>query len=136
MDDVQAHLDSVAAPRRRRDAHTLLEMMRRITGAEPRLWGTVVGFGQYHYHYASGRQGDAAAAGFAPRKAASTIYLMDGVEAHADQLERLGPHTTGIGCLYLKDLDDVDLGVLEQIVTRSFATLTAGTWPSRARDGH
>lgn len=82
---------------------------------------------QYHYRYASGREGDAPAAGFAARKAASTVYVLDGVGAHADLLETLGPHSTGVGCIYIKDLQKVDLEVLEAIVTRSYATLTSGT---------
>lgn len=109
--------------------------MGRATGEQPRLWGTIVGFGQYHYRYASGREGDAAAAGFAARKAATTVYVLDGVDAHRDLLERLGPHTTGVGCIYIKDLETIDLEVLEEIVRRSYQRLTAGVWPSRAADG-
>jgi hypothetical protein len=134
-EDVQTHLERVTPAKRRRDAQTLVDLMRRATGEEPRMWGSIVGFGQYHYRYDSGREGDAPAAGFAPRKAASTVYLSDGVGAHADALERLGPHTTGVGCLYLKDLEEVDLAVLEEVVARSYATLTAGTYGQRARDG-
>ena len=96
------------------------------------MWGpTIVGFGTYHYRYPSGREGDMAAAGFSPRKAATTIYLPEGVDAHADLLAPLGPHTLGKGCLYLKDLDAVDLAALEEIVRRSYATVTAGTFGSR-----
>jgi hypothetical protein len=83
-----------------------------------------IGFGQYHYKYASGREGDAAAVGFAPRKPATTIYLLDGVDAHTEPLSRLGPHTTGVGCLYVKDLAQVDLGVLEGIVDESYQKLS------------
>jgi len=123
--DVEAYLASVAHPVRRRDARRLVEMLSRVTGERPRLWGpSIVGFGSYHYRYASGREGDTAAAGFSPRKAATTVYLMDGVDAHTDLLARLGPHTVGKGCLYLKDLDAVDLAVLEEVVRRSYATLT------------
>jgi len=76
------------------------------------------------------------AAGFAPRKAATTIYLPDGVGAHADLLASLGPHTTGVGCLYIKDLDNVDLAVLEEIISRSYSTVTTGpSFGHRARDG-
>ncbi len=133
-DDVRSYLDRVAPEKRRRDAMTLVELMRRASGQEPRLWGTMIGFGEYHYRYASGREGDGAAACFAPRKAATTIYLPDGVGAHAELLERLGPHSTGVGCVYLKDLSQVDLDVLETIVSRSYATVTAGTFGDRARD--
>lgn len=131
--DVQAFLDGVTPARRRRDAETMVALMQRVTGLEPRLWGSIVAFGQYHYRYDSGREGDAPAAAFAPRKPALTVYLNDGVGAHEERLAALGPHTTGKGCLYLKDLGAVDLDVLEQIVASSFATLTAGTFPDRAR---
>lgn len=131
--DVQAFLDGVTPARRRRDAETMVALMQRVTGLEPRLWGSIVAFGQYHYRYDSGREGDAPAAAFAPRKNALTVYLNDGVGAHEERLAALGQHTTGKGCLYLKDLGAVDLDVLEQIVASSFATLTAGTFPDRAR---
>ena len=134
-DDVRAFLDKVTPATRKRDAEVLLELMGNITGEPPELHGTMVGFGTYHYEYDSGREGDAAAASFAPRKAAMTVYLMDGVAAHASDLDRLGPHTSGVGCLYIKDLERVDLGVLERVVRRSYATLTSGTFGSRAREG-
>jgi hypothetical protein len=134
-DDVRAFLDGVTPATRKRDAEVLLDLMGDITGEAPELHGTMVGFGTYHYKYDSGREGDAAAASFAPRKAAMTVYLMDGVAAHASDLDRLGPHTSGVGCLYIKDLERVDLGVLERIVRRSYATLTSGTFGSRAREG-
>lgn len=132
--EVTAYLATVRSAVRRRDAETMMELMRRVTGEEPRMWATVVGFGQYHYRYASGREGDAAAAGFAARSAATVVYLSDGVGAHADLLTKLGPHTTGVGCVYLKNLDDIDLEVLETIVRRSYRTLIAGTYPHRARE--
>ena len=132
---VQAHLDGVTPEKRRRDAKTLLELMSRVTGESPRLWGSVIGFGQYHYKYQSGREGDAVAAGFAPRKAATTIYLMDGIGRYEQQLKQLGPHTTGVGCLYIKDLDKIDLSILEGIVAESYRTLTAGTYGLRAGEG-
>jgi hypothetical protein len=80
------------------------------------------GSGKYHYRYASVREGDAPAAGFAPREAATTVYLPEGVGAHADALERLGPHTTGVGCVYMKDLEAVDLAVLESIIGSTFVS--------------
>lgn len=127
--DVHAFVDAVPHPVRRRDAGTLLALMGRATGQPPVMWGpSIVGFGSYHYHYASGRQGDAAGAGFSPRAAASTIYLPDGVSAHSDLLARLGPHTSSVSCLYVKDLEKVDLAVLEEIVRRSYATVTSGTF--------
>ncbi|HYJ49676.1 MAG TPA: DUF1801 domain-containing protein, partial [Microbacterium sp.] len=80
-------------------------------------------------------EGDAGAAGFAPRKPATVVYLPDGVGAHEEALERLGPHTTGLVCVYIKDLEAVDLGVLEGIVSDSYRNVTSGVWAKRARDG-
>lgn len=132
---VERYLDEITAPVRRRDADTMIELTRRATGEEPQMWGSIVGFGAYHYRYESGREGDAPAVGFAARKAATTVYVADGVGAHAAQLERLGPHTTGVGCIYLKDLAVVDLDVLGTIVAKSFTTITDGTYTKRAREG-
>ena len=134
-ESVRNYLDRVTPQKRRRDAETLLTMMARATGESPKLLGTIIGFGQYHYKYASGREGDAAAAGFAPRKAATTIYLMDGVERYKEQLQRLGPHSTGVGCLYVKDLEEIDLSVLETIVVESYRNLGRDTYGLRAREG-
>ena len=134
-DSVRTYLDGVTPEKRRRDAGKLLELMARVTGEPPRLWGTIIGFGRYHYKYPTGREGDVAAAGFAPRKAATTIYLVDGIGRYGAQLERLGPHTTGVGCLYIKDLEKIDLSVLENIVAESYRTLTDGTYMLRARQG-
>ncbi|MGX5697018.1 DUF1801 domain-containing protein [Agromyces soli] len=118
---VEVFLDSVTHRVRRRDADTLLELMGRVTGEEPYMWGpSIVGFGEYHYVYESGREGDAPAAAFSPRKAATTIYLVPGFAAGSELLERLGPHTTGVGCLYVKDLAQVDLAVLEALVRESY----------------
>ena len=132
---LQEYLAKIARPTRKRDAYTLVELMSRATGEQPRVWGSMVGFGRYHYKYASGREGDAASVGFAARKAATTVYLLDGVGAHAELLERLGPHKTGVGCLYLKDLATVDLSVLEQMIKSSYETRTAGTYRLRAQEG-
>jgi hypothetical protein len=133
---VRTYLDGVTHRVRRRDADTLLALMTRVTGERAAMWGpSIVGFGTYHYKYASGREGDAPAAGFSPRKTASVIYLNDGIDAHRELVERLGEHTSGVGCLYLKDLERVDLDVLEQLVGGSYAALTAGTFGQRAREG-
>ncbi|WP_456843926.1 DUF1801 domain-containing protein [Cellulomonas sp. P5_C6] len=130
--DVAAFIAAVDHPVRRRDAERLVALMTRVTGQPPRMWGpSIVGFGTYHYRYPSGREGDMAAAGFSPRRGATSIYLPDGVDAHADLLAALGPHTLGRGCLYVKDLDTVDLAVLEEVVRRSYATVTAGGFGTR-----
>ena len=133
--EVAAYIERVAPAKRRRDARTMAALMARVTGQAPHLWGSIIGFGSYHYRYASGREGDAPAASFAPRKAALSVYVMDGVDAYADLLAGLGPHRTGVACLYLTDLEQNDLRALEEIVARSYATLTAGTYGRRARDG-
>lgn len=132
---VEEYLAGVTPAKRRADAERLIPLFTRVTGQPAEMWGTIVGFGQYHYKYASGHEGDAPAAGFAARKAATTVYVYDGVDAHRENLARLGPHTTGVGCIYLKDLGAVDLDVLEQIVAASYAKLGDGPWTDRARDG-
>lgn len=133
--DVAEFVAKVMPVIRQRDAGTLIELMSRVTGERPRMWGpSIIGFGQYHYKYASGREGDAPAAGFSPRKAATTIYLPDGMGAYEDELGKLGAHTTGVGCLYLKNLDDIDLGVLERMIAESYRTVTAGTFGHRAAE--
>jgi hypothetical protein len=128
--DVAAFIAGVPDDVRRRDAETLVGLLREVTGQQPVMWGpSIVGFGSYHYVYDSGREGDAAAVGFSPRKASTTVYLADGFDAYADELARLGPHSLGKSCLYLKDLAKVDLGVLEQLVRRSYETTTRTSSP-------
>lgn len=134
-DDVTELIEQVQPSKRQRDARTMLDLMIRVTGLPPERYGSIIGFGHYHYHYESGRQGDAAAAAFAPRKAATVVYLVDGLGRHAEELAALGPHRTGVGCLYLTDLEKIDLTVLERMIASSFATLSAGTYRLRARDG-
>jgi hypothetical protein len=115
--DPHAFVAGVTPQRRRRDAERVLRLMAEVTGEPPVMWGpSMVGFGSVRYTYASGRTGHWPPVAFAPRRAALTLYLMDGTEAHADELARLGPHTVGPGCLYLKDLEAVDPTVLERIV--------------------
>ena len=116
-DDVRRFVDASrpAAPARRRDPARDAPRDGPVASAA----GDGLGYGEYHYRYESGREGDAAAAAFAPRKAATVVYLMDGVAAHTSDLAKLGPHTTGVGCVYLKNLDDVDLEVLATIRSRT-----------------
>ncbi|MGE3619954.1 MAG: DUF1801 domain-containing protein [Acidimicrobiia bacterium] len=133
--DLERFLEGVAPARRQRDARTMVGLMARATGRPPVLVGSIVGFGSYDYRYPSGREGTGPAAAFAPRRNALVVYLVDGIGSHAEALARLGPHETGVGCVYLEDLDALDLAVLEEIVARSYATLTAGTYTLRAREG-
>ena len=116
------YLAGIEDPQRRQDCRALAAMMKRATGCPPRVWGTsIVGFGQYHYKYASGHEGDSCIVGFASRKTDLTLYLMPGFEQPAVRtlLDRLGKHKTGKGCLYVRRLADVDLAALEELVTRS-----------------
>jgi hypothetical protein len=118
---VEDFLAGVPDEQRREDARRLCAMMAQVTGEPPVMWGTsIIGFGAYHYRYASGREGDSALAGFSPRRPHLVIYLVGGFESrHQSVLARLGPHTTGKGCLYLKRLDDVDQDVLRELIDRS-----------------
>ncbi|MEY9875631.1 hypothetical protein ABH931_005135 [Streptacidiphilus sp. MAP12-33] len=115
---VAEFLDAIEPEPRRADAARLCDLMREATGAEPVVWGGgIVGFGSYHYRYASGHQGDAPLAGFAPRKQHLVVYLTPGfAERQASTLERLGPHRASKGCLYLKALAGVDHEVLRQLI--------------------
>lgn len=121
--DVAAYLDGVADEQRRDDTRAMVSLMRDVTGAEPRMWGTgMVGFGRQPYRTADGKDREWFAVGLAPRKAALTLYGLTYYGSNTDLLERLGPHTTGKGCLYLKRLDDVDRDVLTDLVRRAWET--------------
>src|SRR4030042_7060458 len=114
---VRDFLAAITDPQRRHDCQTVLKIMQKATGARPRLWGdSIVGFGDYHYKYASGREGDWFLTGFSPRKRELTLYLMSSFERFARLLARLGKHRTGKGCLYLKSLEDIQLTVLEELI--------------------
>ena len=119
--DVEQFLNSFDGERKRKDSFTILELMKQVTGREPRMWGSsIVGFGSYHYTYESGREGDMILAGFSPRKQNLTLYNMGGFERYDELLKKLGKHTTGKGCLYIKRLDDVDLPTLKSLIEESF----------------
>ena len=126
-DDVTEFLNAVEPAVRRDDAFVLVDMMRRVTGAEPRLWGgSMVGFGDWRYvSEKTGRTGDWFSVGFRPAKAKMSIYLTCDLDEHADALSKLGKHTRGVGCLYINKLADVDLNVLESMVERGFAECEA-----------
>ena len=118
--DVNAFIDAVENPRRRADARQLLELMQTVTGEPPKMWGpSIVGFGKYHYRYASGREGDSLVVGFSPRKQNLVIYIMPGFSDYGELLGKLGKFRTGRSCLYVNKLDDVDLQLLEQLVRES-----------------
>ena len=118
--DVNAFLDAVENPRRRADARQLLDLMQTVTGEPPKMWGpSIVGFGKYHFRYASGREGDSLVVGFSPRKQNLVIYIMPGFSDYGELLGKLGKFRTGRSCLYVNKLDDVDLQLLEQLVRES-----------------
>ena len=118
--DVGAFLAGVADERKRQDCFVILELMRRVTGAEPKMWGgSIVGFGSYHYVYATGNSGDWPITGFSPRAQNITLYITSGFDQYEELMARLGKHKTGKSCLYIKRLTDVDLAVLEELVATS-----------------
>lgn len=124
---VEAFLRSVEDENKRKDAFAILEMMKEITGEEPKMWGpSIVGFGTYHYKYPSGQEGDWFQTGFSPRKQNLTLYIMNGVEAYPDHLARLGKHKIGKSCLYLKKLADIDLEVLKDMIRQSVSEKKMG----------
>jgi hypothetical protein len=123
---VRDHLAAIEDDARRGDCEALVELMTRVTGHEPVMWGpSIVGFDRYHYRYASGHEGDAAVVGFASGKRQITLYLAPGFESDATRelLARLGKHKLGKGCLYLKRLSDVDPEALEELVRWSVAEI-------------
>ena len=127
---VTAFLDKISDEARRAECYAVLGMMKRVTRTEPKLWGSgLVGFGNYHYKYESGHEGDCFVIGFASRKTALTLYLTAGVDRYPKLLAKLGKHKAGKGCLYIKKLDDVNLAVLEDLVSKS-VEWTKATYPS------
>ena len=128
--DVELFLDSIVDAQQRQDSRTIVEIMRAITGKAPRMWGDgIVGFGSYHYRYASGREGDWPLTGFSPRKQNLTLYLSYGFDQHSELLERLGKYKVGKACLYLKRLDDVDLTALRELIRKSVEQVTRANVP-------
>ena len=121
---VDAFLAAVENERRRRDALVVKEIMERVTGWQPKMWGpSIVGFGRYHYKYDSGREGDYLVTGFSPRKKSLTVYIMPGFSGFPELMERLGKYKTSVSCLYINKLEDVDLGVLEELIRGGVDTM-------------
>lgn len=127
--DVATFLNAVSPERRRQDALHLDKIFREVTGFAPVMWGPgIVGYGRYHYTYASGRQGDFLATGFSPRKAALSVYIMPGYADFADILSRLGKHKKGKSCLYINKLADIDETALRDLIRAGLQDL-ATRWP-------
>lgn len=119
---VARFIASLPSERRRSEARTLLKVFKAATGKRPVMWGpSIIGYGSYHYKYASGHEGDCCIAGFSPRKAAISVYIMAGFADFRPLLKQLGPHRRSVACLYLTRLDGVDLKVLEQLIRKSVA---------------
>ncbi len=117
---VATFIDALTDENRRADAKALIKLMQGATGENPKMWGpSIIGFGSYHYRYESGREGDMPLVGFSPRKAAAVIYGVMGFSGAEELLAKLGQHTTGKGCLYIKRLADVDPKVLQALVIKS-----------------
>ena len=117
---VDEFLNGIDDDRKREDCLTLVGIMSEATGAEPRMWGdSIVGFGTYHYKYASGREGDWMQVGFSPRKQNLTLYIMSGFGRYEELMKSLGKHSTGKSCLYIKKLEDVDMATLKKLVKES-----------------
>jgi len=124
--DVGEFLANVGHDTRRADAKVLDMLFQRITGWTPRLWGpSIIGYGQYHYRYESGREGDCLATGFSPRKANLSLYIMPGYADCRDILSRLGKHKTGKACVYINKLADVDMAVLEELIRAGLYDLSS-----------
>ena len=117
---VENFINAVDNEQKRNDSWDLIALMKEITGSEPKMWGnSLVGFGQYHYKYASGREGDFFITGFSPRKAALTVYIMPGFDRYEKLMAKLGPYKTGKSCLYLRNLNVIDRDVLKEIIRDS-----------------
>ncbi len=119
-------LGSMENDTRREDSFTILELMKEATGVEPIMWGdSIIGFGTYHYKYASGREAEWFLTGFSPRVQNLTLYIMDGFDEYDKLLGNLGKHSTGKSCLYVKRLENIDLEVLKEMVEKSVAHMRA-----------
>jgi hypothetical protein len=119
---VEGYLAAIEDETRRKDCTDLAELMTRVTGFEPKMWGSsIVGFGSYHYKYESGREGDSCLTGFSSRKGDITLYLTSGGPWKEELLSRLGKHKTGKGCLYIRRMSDVDQDVLAQLIAGAVA---------------
>ncbi len=117
---IEKFIAAVESEEKRKDCETLLKLMRDVTGDEGAMWGgSIVGFGKYSYKYASGHSGEWFLTGFSPRKQNLTLYIMSGFDRYEELMGRLGKHTTGKSCLYVKRLSDIDMKVLKDLVVES-----------------
>jgi hypothetical protein len=119
-ESVEKFLSKIPDAQKREDCFTIAKIMQEITGSEPKMWGaSIIGFGNYHYKYASGREGDWMLTGFAPRKQDLTLYLMEGFEKYGDLRKQLGKHRVGRSCLYIRRLSDIHMPTLKKLIQSS-----------------
>lgn len=122
--NVDVFLNSIEEEQKRKDAFEIADMMKSITGEEPKMWGdSIVGYGDYHYKYATGREGDWFQTGFSPRKQNLTLYLSCGINEDKELSKKLGIFKSGVSCLYIKKLDDIDRTILKDLIRKSVNTL-------------
>jgi hypothetical protein len=115
---------AVENPKRRADAETLCALFGEISGEPPKMWGaSIIGFGSYHYRYASGHEGDAPRLGFSPRKAQTVVYIMSGFKGQEEMIARIGKVKTSVSCMYVNRLDQIDMGVLREMAVASLAQM-------------
>jgi len=125
---VEAFLNGVEDPKKKLDCFAILDLMAEITGQPPRMWGdSLVGFGKYQYKYASGHQGEWFLTGFSPRKQNLTLYIMSGFDEYDGLMAKLGKYKTGKSCLYIKKLEDVNQGVLRELIELSIKHMRASS---------
>ena len=121
---VETFLDAVSGEKVRDDCRAIIQLMEKVTGEKPRMWGPgIVGFGSYHYRYESGHEGDICLTGFSPRKQNLSLYVLAGFPGQEAVLRKLGKYKAGKGCLYVKKLEDIDIGVLETLINKSIGFL-------------
>lgn len=119
-ESIEKYINSIKDENVKKDCYTIIKLMQAITKEEPKMWGSsIIGFGDYHYKYASGREGDFFLTGFSSRKQNLALYLMGGLENQKDKLKKLGKHKTGKSCLYIKSLEDIDKKVLKEMIVQS-----------------
>lgn len=117
--DVNEFLNQIENPGQKEDTQKIINIMKEVTGEEPKLWGdSIIGFGEYRYKYASGREGDWFLTGVSPRKKSTSLYLSYGYENHTSLMEKPGKYKTGKACLYIKKLDDVNENALKKLISR------------------
>ncbi|MCB0665505.1 MAG: DUF1801 domain-containing protein [Saprospiraceae bacterium] len=124
-ESVSEFIKTIPDDEKRTDSEKILKMMQNVSGVKPKMWGSsIVGFGNYHYKYASGREGDFMKMGFSPRKQNLTVYIMPGFDRYDELMGKLGKFKTGKSCLYIKKIEDVDWSVLEELCKQSYDYMT------------